>query len=467
MSVKNSIIFFGISVFFLLNLIPPPGNLSENSWLVASLLFLMSFWWLSQAIPLSITALLPLILVPALSDITLKEVSTPYANPIIFLLLGGFIIAQGLERSNLHKRVAIRILLLLGAEKKNILKGFILSTAFLSMWLSNTATCLLMLPIAISILKKLQIKENNIFRKVLFISIAYSASIGGMGTLIGTAPNAIFAGFLLENYGVELNFLDWMVFSIPLIFLLLTILWFYLNSISYGKNLIKKNTSILINEYNALGPMDLKEKFSLIIISATVFLWIFKKYVNDLFDISLSDSNIAIAGAILFFIFPSGKDNAILKKDWFKSIPWNILILFGGGLSLASLVTSSGLANWLGASLLFLKDFNLLLVIILIACLISFLTEVTSNTATTLLFLPIIIAFAVSNQLDYILISLPVVIAASCAFMMPIATPPNAIVFSTNVIKISFMASTGFKMNLVAIIISSLWIYFFSFILIS
>ena len=467
MLVKRFIIFFGISIFFLLNLVPPPANLSENSWLVASLLFLMSFWWISNAIPLSITALLPLIFIPALSDISFKEVSTPYANPIIFLLLGGFIIAQGLERSNLHKRVAIRILLFLGSQRKDILKGFIVSTAFLSMWLSNTATCLLMLPIAVSILEKMKIKDDSIFRKVLFISIAYSASIGGMGTLIGTAPNAIFAGFLLENYEVELSFLDWMFFSIPLVFLLLLILWFYMNRVSYDTDVISGNNNIFVDEYHDLGSMTLKEKLSLIIISLTVFLWIFKSYISDFINISLSDSNIAIFGAILFFILPTGKDGAILKKDWFKSIPWNILILFGGGLSLASLVTSSGLASWLGESLFFLKDFHLFLIIILIALLISFLTEVTSNTATTLLFLPIIIAFAVSNQLDFIILALPVVIAASCAFMMPIATPPNAIIFSTNAIKISFMVSNGFKMNLVAILISSLWIYFFSFILIS
>ena len=238
MLVKRFIIFFGFSIFFLLNLVSPPADLSENSWLVASLLFLMSFWWISNAIPLSITALLPLIFIPALSDISFKEVSTPYANPIIFLLLGGFIIAQGLERSNLHKRVAIRILLFLGSQRKDILKGFIVSTAFLSMWLSNTATCLLMLPIAVSILEKMKIKDDSIFRKVLFISIAYSASIGGMGTLIGTAPNAIFAGFLLENYEVELSFLDWMFFSIPLVFLLLLILWFYMNRVSYADILL-------------------------------------------------------------------------------------------------------------------------------------------------------------------------------------------------------------------------------------
>ena len=335
------------------------------------------------------------------------------------------------------------------------------------MWLSNTATCLLMLPIAVSILEKMKIKDDSIFRKVLFISIAYSASIGGMGTLIGTAPNAIFAGFLLENYEVELSFLDWMFFSIPLVFLLLLILWFYMNRVSYDTDVISGNNNIFVDEYHDLGSMTLKEKLSLIIISLTVFLWIFKSYISDFINISLSDSNIAIFGAILFFILPTGKDGAILKKDWFKSIPWNILILFGGGLSLASLVTSSGLASWLGESLFFLKDFHLFLIIILIALLISFLTEVTSNTATTLLFLPIIIAFAVSNQLDFIILALPVVIAASCAFMMPIATPPNAIIFSTNAIKISFMVSNGFKMNLVAILISSLWIYFFSFILIS
>ena len=458
MSSKLTIILFGIALFCLLRISSPPENLTYNGWLIANLLFLMTLWWLTQAVPLSITALLPIILVPILSDIDIKDVTKPYANPIIFLLLGGFIIAQGLEKSFLHKRIALRILLFLGSNKDSILSGFIISTSFLSMWLSNTATCLLMLPIAISILEK--IKQDGEFKKILFLSIAYSSSIGGMATLIGTAPNAILAGYLTENFNLELSFFNWMLFSLPLVVFLLFSLWTYFKFfIPHSNNdLLSKN--IIEDQYQDLGQMLFKEKIALFIIVLTIFLWVLKKQINIVFDLNISDTNIAIFGAVLFFLIPVGKNKFILEIDWFKEIPWNILLLFGGGLSLASLVTSSGLAVWLGDFLFFLNTFNLLLIILSVALLISLLTEITSNTATTLLFLPIVMSFASSNNLDILNVALPVVLAASCAFMMPIATPPNAIVFSQNIMTISYMARIGFFMNIMAIFISCLWIYF-------
>ena len=460
MSSKLTIILFGIALFCLLRISSPPENLTYNGWLIANLLFLMTLWWLTQAVPLSITALLPIILVPILSDIDIKDVTKPYANPIIFLLLGGFIIAQGLEKSSLHKRIALRILLYLGSNKENILKGFIISTSFLSMWLSNTATCLLMLPIAVSILDK--VKLDNDFKKILFLSIAYSSSIGGMGTLIGTAPNAILAGYLSENFNLELSFFNWMLFSLPLVFILLFLLWTYFKIFIPKSHNDLLSENIIKNQYEDLGRILIKEKIALFIIILTIFLWVLKKQINIFFDLKITDTNIAIFGAVLFFLIPTGKNKFILDINWFKEIPWNILLLFGGGLSLASLVTSSGLAVWLGDFLFFLNNFNLLLIILSIALLISFLTEITSNTATTLLFLPIVMSFASSNNLDILSLALPVVLAASCAFMMPIATPPNAIVFSKNTMTISYMARIGFFMNVITIVISSVWIYFCS-----
>ena len=463
MSSKLTIILFGIALFCLLRISSPPENLTYNGWLIANLLFLMTLWWLTQAVPLSITALLPIILVPILSDIDIKDVTKPYANPIIFLLLGGFIIAQGLEKSTLHKRIALRILLFLGSNKDSILSGFIISTSFLSMWLSNTATCLLMLPIAISILEK--IKQDDEFKKILFLSIAYSSSIGGMATLIGTAPNAILAGYLTENFNLELSFFNWMLFSLPLVFFLLFSLRTYFKFFIPNSNNDLLSKHIIEDQYQDLGQMLFKEKIALFIIVLTIFLWVLKKQINIVFDLNISDTNIAIFGAVLFFLIPVGKNKFILKIDWFKEIPWNILLLFGGGLSLASLVTSSGLAVWLGDFLFFLNTFNLLLIILSVALLISLLTEITSNTATTLLFLPIVMSFASSNNLDILNVALPVVLAASCAFMMPIATPPNAIVFSQNIMTISYMARIGFFMNIIAIFISSVWIYFCSSII--
>ena len=462
---KTVFIILGFSFFFLIGILDPPERLNENSWLVARLLFLMTFWWFTNCVPMSITALLPLIVIPFFSEINISDVARPYANPIIFLLLGGFILGLGFQKSLLHKRLAMFILSKIGSQKKNILFGFILSTSFLSMWLSNTATCLLMLPIALSILDKTDINNNKFFRKILILSIAYSSSIGGMGTLIGTAPNAIFAGFMYENYEIEISFINWMFFSLPLVILLISVFWFFSLFLIKEKKIENSNNLSFLKEYRKLGRINLKEKITLSIISTTIFLWIFKPFINSFFDLSLSDSGIAVFGAVLFFIIPYKKQNFLLDKEWFKSIPWNILILFGGGLSLASLITSTGLAEWISGSLLIFGELDIFFLILILALIISFLTEITSNTATTLLFLPIIASFALIKDYNIILMSLPIVLTASCAFMMPIATPPNAIVFSTNEIEIPFMVSIGILMNLSAVLISSIWIYNFSYLL--
>jgi solute carrier family 13 (sodium-dependent dicarboxylate transporter), member 2/3/5 len=462
---KIVFIILGISFFFLMGVFDPPERLDINSWLVARLLILMTFWWFTNCVPMSVTALLPLIIIPFFSEINISSVARPYANPIIFLLLGGFILGLGFQKSLLHKRLAMFILSRIGSKKKNILFGFILSTSFLSMWLSNTATCLLMLPIVLSVLDKINMNDDIFFRKVLILSIAYSSSIGGMGTLIGTAPNAIFAGFMLENHGIEISFVNWMLFSLPLVIILTSIFWFFCLFLIKEDNLEMSNNALFLKEYKKIGRINSKEKVTLLIISTTILLWVFKPFINSLFELSMSDSGIAIFGAVLFFVIPFKNQNFLLDKEWFKSIPWNILILFGGGLSLASLITSTGLAAWISGSLLIFGELNIFFLILILALIISFMTEITSNTATTLLFLPIIVSFAITKDYNIILMSLPIVLTASCAFMMPIATPPNAIVFSTNEIEIPFMVSMGIIMNLSAVLISSVWIYYCSHLL--
>ncbi len=450
--------FFGLVNF-------QPNTVSYEAWIVASLLLLMTFWWLTEAIPLSITAILPLIVIPSFTNVNISDVAKPYANPVIFLLLGGFILGLGFQKSNLHLRFAMLVLKKIGSTKKNILGGIILSTAFLSMWISNTATCLLMLPIVVSILDKMEIKNDFIYKKILLLAIAYSASIGGIATLVGTAPNAIFAGFLMENYDLEINFIDWMKFSLPLVFLLITVLWFFFNFFIESKNVPISKNNFIYDQYKKLGPFSSKEKITMIILLLTIFLWLSKKSINSALSINLTDSSIALFGSLLFFIIPYERYNFVLNKSWFKEIPWNILILFGGGLSLASSINSSGLANLISESLFVFSELEIYLIIILMALIISFMTEITSNTATTLLFLPIVASFASKFNYDLILLCLPIIISASCAFMMPIATPPNAIIFSTNQIKITFMVRIGFVMNCTAIILSSIWIFYFSFLI--
>ena len=461
---QKFLISTGILVFFgLVNF--QPNTISYEAWIVASLLLLMTFWWLTEAIPLSITAILPLIVIPSFTNVNISDVAKPYANPVIFLLLGGFILGLGFQKSNLHLRFAMLVLKKIGSTKKSILGGIILSTAFLSMWISNTATCLLMLPIVVSILDKMKIKNDFLYKKILLLAIAYSASIGGIATLVGTAPNAIFAGFLMENYNLEINFIDWMKFSLPLVFLLITILWFFFNFFIENKNIPISKNNFIEDQYKKLGPFSSKEKITMIILLLTIFLWLSKKFINSTLSINLTDSSIALFGSLLFFIIPYERYNFVLNKSWFKEIPWNILILFGGGLSLASSINSSGLANLISESLFVFSELEVYLIIILMALLISFMTEITSNTATTLLFLPIVASFASNFDYDLILLCLPIIISASCAFMMPIATPPNAIIFSTNQIKITFMVRIGFVMNCTAVILSSIWIFYFSFLI--
>lgn len=461
---QKFLISTGILVFFgLVNF--QPNTVSYEAWIVASLLLLMTFWWLTEAIPLSITAILPLIVIPSFTNVNISDVAKPYANPVIFLLLGGFILGLGFQKSNLHLRFAMLVLKKIGSTKKSILGGIILSTAFLSMWISNTATCLLMLPIVVSILDKMEIKNDFLYKKILLLAIAYSASIGGIATLVGTAPNAIFAGFLMENYNLEINFIDWMKFSLPLVFLLIIILWFFFNFFIESKNIPISKNNFIEDQYKKLGPFSSKEKITMIILLLTIFLWLSKKSINSALSINLTDSSIALFGSLLFFIIPYERYNFVLNKSWFKEIPWNILILFGGGLSLASSINSSGLANLISESLFVFSELEIYSIIILMALLISFMTEITSNTATTLLFLPIVASFASNFDYDLILLCLPIIISASCAFMMPIATPPNAIIFSTNQIKITFMVRIGFVMNCTAVILSSIWIFYFSFLI--
>ena len=463
---KIIFIFIGIIGFVFLIQLEPPEKLNQDAWLVASLLFLMTFWWLTETIPMSVTALLPLIIVPVFTTFSVSEVVQPYSSPIIFLLLGGFVIGLGFQKSKLHKRLAMYILSKIGNNKKSILAAFIISTSFLSMWISNTATCLLMLPILISIISKLKIEKKNFYRKIIILSIAYSSSIGGMATLIGTAPNAIFAGFLKQNYDIQIDFLEWFLFSFPLVFILILLFWIFANYLTKNVSLQNLNNKIFVNEYKKLGKISSQEKVTILIMCFTIFLWVFKSHVNSIFTINLTDANVAILGAFLFFIVPTKNQDFILEKDWFTKIPWNILVLFGGGLSLANLVTKSGISEWIGTSLFVFSTLNILLLILLISILISFLTEITSNTATTILFLPILASFSEMHSFEILKVLLPVVLTASCAFMMPIATPPNAIVFSTNELKITFMASVGFFMNVTAVVFSSLWIYYFSKMLI-
>ena len=384
----NKSISFKFRIFclgLLLSIIPDLLNLNDNfssdAKLVIRMLILMIFFWLTEIIPISITALLPILFSPFFVEIQLKDILNNYASSVVFLLLGGFILAQGFEKSQLHRRIALKTLLEFGKTRKKIILIIMLSTAFFSMWLSNTATCLLMLPIVKNILdSNFNSEEDNEFSKLLLLSIAYSSSIGGMATPIGTIPNAVMIGFLKENHNINIDFIEWFAFGFPLVLILLFVLFVFLGFKFENKNV---NRKFVRKKFLELGNFSYGEKVTVFILTLTLSLWIFKNSLNEIFGINLNDAVIAIFGSFLFFVIPIKKSDFILSFDWYKNIPWNVLILFGGGLTMASLIISTGLANEFSKIFYFFNSFNLLTLIFIIAIITSFLTEFTSNTATT------------------------------------------------------------------------------------
>ncbi len=442
----------------------------------------MALWWVSEIVPLAITSLLPVALFPLLGIMNGKTVSKIYFNHIIFLFIGGFLVALAIQKWGLHKRIAIKILQIVGLSPGRILFGFMFATAFLSMWISNTATTMMMVPILLSIILKLE--ELNGREKVsnfavgLLLATAYSASVGGIATLIGTPPNLSFAR-IFDIYfpnAPEIAFADWFVFALPISIIMFTILYFYLYSVFIRKDRKWKNISkeTLQGDYNQMGKVSYEQKIIGIIFFLTAVLWIFKSNINigfvhikgwsNLFPNPkfINDGTIAIFMALLLFIIPSKKEKDSFLMDWkaAEDIPWEIILLFGGGFALASGFKESGLSIWVGEQLMFLKGVHPLFIIISIAIIVTFLTELTSNTATVETFLPILAGLAVSIETNPLMFMLPATIAGSMAFMLPVATPPNAIVFGTRKVRITEMIKTGLFLNIVGAIILALLVYF-------
>ncbi|MFD2532861.1 SLC13 family permease [Gracilimonas halophila] len=455
----------GVVVLILLMLTPTPEGLSDAAWKTAAITILMGIWWLTEAIPIFVTALLPIVLFPMFGVTTISEATSPYANPLIFLFMGGFIIALAMEKWDLHKRIAISIVSFVGIKPSSIIIGFIIAAAFLSMWVSNTATAIMMLPIAMSILELVDREEGSDkinFEIVLILCIAYACNIGGMGTLIGTPPNALLAGFVLENYGIEITFFDWMLVGVPIVVLSLPLMYLVLTKVIYpikikvlpgGKELIQK-------QMNELGLISSEEKKVAAVFLGVALLWIFRPFLSNYIP-GISDAGIAIAASIVLFIIPSDlkKNVFLLKWSDTKRLPWGVLILFGGGLSMASAISSTGLATWIGNGIGALDTWPILLIIFIVISLIIFLTEMTSNTASTAAFLPILASVAIGLGENPLLLAIPTVLGASCAFMLPVATPPNAIVYGSGKIAIPEMAKAGFWLNILFILLLTLASY--------
>ena len=430
----------------------------------------MAVWWVTECVPISVTALLPIVLFPLTGGMDLSTTTAAYGHKLVFLFVGGFMIALAIEKWHLHKRLALNIIRMTGSNKSRVILGFMLATAFLSMWISNTATSIMILPVGLAIISQLKDdpntkeNENQIFGKSLMIAIAYSASIGGMATLIGTPPNMVLAGVVEESYGIKLNMFDWMKFGVPLSSLLLMICWIYLTQIAFKfKNEeFSAGRDEIMRQLKKLGNFSNEEIKVLIIFSLTAAGWILRGSIEKIFPL-IDDTIIAIFFAVILFIIPTKNDKTdktLLVWDDTVKLPWGILILFGGGMAIASAFGKSGLALWIADLLQNLEGVSLFLIILIIVTSINLLTEVTSNMATTAMLLPVLVTIALAIEVHPYFLLVSATLAASCAFMLPISTPPNAVVFSSGFLKIEDMFKKGVWMNLISIIIITIIVYY-------
>ncbi len=464
--------WLGPLLFVIVLVLFKPEGMSPQAKAMAALTLWMAIWWITEAIPIPATALLPLVFFPVLGITSAKTAAQPYAHHLIFLFLGGFFIALGVQKWGLHRRIALRTIAVLGFSPARLVLGFMIATAFLSMWISNTATAVIMLPIGLAVISHFEDGEASGperklltgFASALMFGIAYAASIGGVGTLIGTPPNIILAGTLEEMYGRHINFTDWMGVGIPLVVIFLPVTWIYLTRFACpvrgGGNL--SGGRVIREEVAGLGKMSVQERRVALIFFLTALAWIFSD-AKDFGAFTLpglktllpgiTDSTIAMAGALAMFVMPARSARGPRLLDWSSAvdIPWGILLLFGGGLALAAGFKQTGLDVWIGRQLALFQSYPNLLIILILVTLVIFLTEVTSNTATTAMILPVCGALAVSIGQDPLLLMVPATLAASCAFMLPVGTPPNALIFASGKVTIPQMAKIGLRLNLIGI----------------
>ena len=448
-------------VYFLLG----STSISLKGVVVLALGAWMVTWWVTEAVPIPVTALLPMVLFPLLSVSTIREASQPYGDPVIFLFMGGFILALGLEKYNLHERVALNLIRLTGTSGNGIILGFMLATAIISMWISNTATAVMMLPIASSVTnllaKEIAPGDDPKFQKFatgLMLSIAYAASIGGIATIIGTPPNVVMVGYMKRFYNLDVSFSNWMIVGIPLMIALLASCYFIITKILYRNNLpaIKGSEQLIKSKLHDLGKMSREEKLVLVVFSVTCFFWIFRQNINTMLGKNiLDDTTIAMTGGVFMFLMPVnlGKSQFVLEWNDMKNLPWGILLLFGGGLCLAQGMEDAGLVEIVGTKISQQGAIGLPALTFLLTFISMGLTEIMSNVALTTIFVPVVFGIADGFHINPILLAMPVTFAASCAFMMPVSTPPNAILFASGYIRIKEMIKTGLLLNLFSLVI--------------
>lgn len=415
---------------------------------------MMVFWWITQPLPLYVTALIPVAVGPIFGFVTNEQLAASYGNHMIFLFLGGFIMALGIEKWKLHEYISIRLIRFFGNSPVRILIGFMVATAFLSMWISNTATTLMMLPMAMSVIKSVKGDGKTRFATGLLISIAYAANIGGTATIIGTPPNVQLAGILSQQYNVHIDFFQWLKLGLPFSVLTNFIAFLFI------KQMFFKGLTLEMPQFERT-TLDKQQKIVLVTFSFIVFLWMFSKPILAPFGVAISDTAIAVFGGLLFFVLPGQEGKSLLLWKDMDRIPWGILILFGGGLAVAQILANTGVVGELVNSLSAWSTSSIVIIILLLITITVFATELMSNLALVSLLIPIVATFSLEFNLPLVLLCSGVALASSCAFMLPIATPPNAIIYSSNMVPIKKMVQVGFYLNLAVVFIISFFLFLY------
>ncbi len=456
------LLFVLILLFTSNELIAPGANkvIALGAWMIT--------WWMMESAPVAVTALLPLAVFPALGTLSMGEASAPYANPAVFLFMGGFMIAIALEKHKLHERIAINLIRITGTSGNGIILGFTLATGLISMWISNTATALMMLPIAVSVIELLRSpstesgetmsKGERNFALGLMLSIAYSSSLGGIGTIIGTPPNVVFVGYAKQIYHHDISFFKWMLFGVPMSLVLLFMCYFIITRLLFPNHLksVEGSQQLVTNKLASLGKMKTEEKLVLLVFSLTSFFWIFQQGLNTIIGSELfNDTNIAITGGLLMYLMPVNFKEHIFLLEWkdTNKLPWGILILFGGGLCLAKGMETTGIIKAIGDAISSQNNLPLWQLLLILITVTVFLSEFLSNVALVTIIIPVVFGIADGLHYDPYVLALPVTFAASCGFMFPIATPPNAIVFASGHIKMKDMMRAGIVLDIVSILI--------------
>ncbi len=453
-------LWIGLALALGMQAFPPPEGLSAEGWRVASLGVLMAIWWATEAVPLAATGLVPLVVLPLITDMSLKgAIAPPYMSTIVILLMGGSIMAKGIERWNLHKRIALNIISRVGDHPRALLAGFMAATAIMSMWISNTAATLMMAPIALSAAAAGG-DRDGVLSRALLLGIAYSASIGGVATPVGTPSNLIALEALTDNGDTSIGFLQWMAFGVPTACILVPAAWWLLSTGGVGKiGHMEAAGDIIRKRLSELGGMRTPEIRLAIVFGCVAVLWITRQILQTVPGLeALSDAGIAVFGAVLMLVIPAGKgeNSRLLTWEDAEQIPWGMLLLFGGGLSLAAAIKATGLSFWIGGQLDFLNGAPAWVIVTCVVVIMIFLTELTSNVATTATLMPVLATLALASGTPFAALAGPAAVAASCAFMLPVATAPNAIVYSTGKVTVAQMIKAGFRLNLASALIIAL-----------